>query len=54
MYSIGNKAQITSEMQRYRISILEVSKCRWTMFGGLRNKTIETNLYSGREETTLP
>ena len=28
MYSIGKTVQVTSEMQCYRVSILEVSKCR--------------------------
>ena len=36
--------------KRYRISILEVSECRWAGFGRLRTRTGETILYSGRED----
>ena len=51
MYSIGKTAQVTAEMQRYRISILGVSaECRWSGFGRLRTQTGETILYSGRED----
>ena len=50
MYSIGKTAQVTSEMQRYRISILGVSECRWSGFGRLRTQTGEIILYSGRDD----
>ena len=50
MYSIGKTAQVTSEMQRYKISILGVSECRWSGFGRLRTQTGETILYSGIED----
>ena len=39
MYNIGKTAQVTAEMQRYRISILGVSECRWSGFGRLRTQT---------------
>ena len=41
MYSIGKTAQVTAEMQRYRISVLGVSECRWSGFGRLRTQTGE-------------
>ena len=41
MYSIGKTAQVTAEMQRYRISILGVSECRWSGFSRLRTQTRE-------------
>ena len=50
VYSIGKTAQVTSEMQRYRISILGVSECRWSGFGMPRIQTAENILYSGRED----
>ena len=50
MDSIGKTAQVTSEMQRYRISILGVSECRWSGFGRLRTQTGEIILYSGRDD----
>ncbi|KAL9971499.1 hypothetical protein ACROYT_G017670 [Oculina patagonica] len=43
MYSVGKTAQVTSEMQRYRLSILGISECRWSGFGSLRPQTGETN-----------
>ena len=49
MYSIGKTAQVTAEIQRYRISVLGVSECRWSGFGRLRTQTGEIILYSGRE-----
>ena len=49
MYSISKTAQVTSEMQRYRISILGVSEWRWAGFGRLRIQTGETILHTGRE-----
>ena len=33
LYSVGKTAQATSEMQRYRLSILGISECRWSGFG---------------------
>ncbi len=50
MYSVGKTAQVTSEMQRYRLGILGISECRWSGFGRLRTQTGETILYSGRED----
>ena len=32
MFSVGKTAQITSEMVRYGIDILEISECRWSGF----------------------
>ena len=51
-YSNGKIAQVVSEvyMQRYRISVLVVSECRWSGFTRLRTQTGETILYSGRED----
>ena len=50
MYSVGKTAQVTSEMQCYRISKLGVSECRWSGFGKLRTQTGEIIMYSGRED----
>ena len=50
MYRIGKTAQVTSEMQQYRISIVGVSECRWAGFGRFETQTGETILYSGRED----
>ena len=47
---LAKTAQVTAEMQRYRISILGVSECRWSGFGRLRIQTGEIILYSGRED----
>ena len=50
MYSVGKTAQVTSEMQRYRLRILGISECRWAECGRLRTQTGEINLYSDRKD----
>ncbi|XP_048759375.2 craniofacial development protein 2-like [Ostrea edulis] len=50
MYAAGKVAQITAEMQRYKLHILGISESRWTEFDKIRTTTGETVLYSGRED----
>ena len=57
MYRFGKRAKVTAEMQRYRISIVGVSECRWSGSAGggggggrLRTQTGEIIQYSGRED----
>lgn len=46
----ANALKLTSEMKRYRISILEVSEYKWAGFGRFRTQTGETIFYTGRED----
>ena len=50
MYETGRLAQITSEMQRYSLTILGISECRWTDSGDMKTASGETLLYSGRRD----
>ena len=50
MYDTGRLAQVISEMQRYKLSILGVSECRWTGSGRMKTSSGETILYSGRDD----
>ncbi len=50
MYETGKLAQVTSEMRRYNLHILGVSESRWTGSGRITTDTLETVLYSGRED----
>ena len=44
LFETGKCAQVVKEMQRYGISILEVSEMRWSSCGRLRIATGETVL----------
>lgn len=50
MYAAGKLAQITTEMNRYKLEILGVSESRWTKSGRITTASGETILYSGRED----
>lgn len=50
MFDTSKQAQVTREMQTYRLHILGVSECRWTGFGTVRTREGETILYSGRDD----
>ena len=50
MFETGKLAQVTSEMNRYNLHILDVSENRWTGAGRQRTGTGETVLYSGRDD----
>ena len=50
MYETGKMAQVTAEMRRYNLQILDISKNRQTGSGRYRTNTGETLLYSGRDD----
>ena len=50
MFEMDKLAQVTSEMNRYKLHILGVSESRWTGSGRQRTGTGETVLYSGRDD----
>ncbi|XP_071153458.1 craniofacial development protein 2-like [Mytilus edulis] len=50
MYAAGKLAQITSEMQRYKLHILGVSESRWTESGRMTTTSGSTVIYSGRDD----
>ena len=47
MYETGKTAQVTREMQRYRLDILGLAETRWTNSGKVTLATGETLIYSG-------
>ena len=47
---LAKLAQVTAEMQRYKLHILGVSESRWTGSGRQTTTTGEAVLYSGRED----
>ena len=49
-YRSGKTATVMKEMRRYKLSILGLSKVRWTGFGEVKTTTGETIIYSGRDE----
>ena len=53
MFEMGKLAQVTSEMNRYKLHFLGVSESRWTGSGRQRTGTGETVLYSGRDDNML-
>ena len=50
MYETGRLAQITSEMQRYNLTLLGISESRWTDSGEIKAASGETLLYLGRRD----
>jgi len=49
-YRSGKTATVMKEMRRYKLSILGLSKVRWTGFGEVKTTMGETIIYSGRDE----
>ena len=47
MNQTGRSAIIAAEMRRYKVTVLGLSKTRWTQAGRIRISTGETVLYSG-------
>ena len=41
-------------MRTYGIDVLEVRKCKWTGLDRMRTQTVESLLYSGRENDPHP
>lgn len=50
MYATGKTAQIVTEMRKYQVSILGVSKIRWTDSGIMTLNSDKTVCYSGRTD----
>lgn len=50
MYETSKLAQVTSEMERYRLDILGISECRWTGSGRRSTSNGSVVLYSGHED----
>ncbi|KAL7392397.1 hypothetical protein ABVT39_024274 [Epinephelus coioides] len=47
MYETSKLAQVTNEMERYRLDILGISECRWTGSGRQSTNKRSVVLYSG-------
>lgn len=54
MYQSGKATQIAAEVQKYNLSLLGISKTRWTQSGQKRLTSGEMILYSGYEEENAP
>ncbi|KAJ8412732.1 hypothetical protein AAFF_G00116830 [Aldrovandia affinis] len=50
MYEMSKLAQVTREMERYRLDILGISECRWTGSGRQTTSEGSVVLYSGHED----
>ena len=50
MYETGKSAQLSREMQRYKVDILGISETHWIQSGQKRLRTGELVLPAGRED----
>ena len=49
MYTAGKAAQVTLEMERYRLDILGISETRWTRAGRIKMTNCYTIIFAGEE-----
>ncbi|VDP38800.1 unnamed protein product [Schistosoma margrebowiei] len=54
MWETRKISQIATEMKRYNLAVLGISKTHWTQSGQKRIDTEEMLLYSGHEEENAP
>ena len=50
MHETRKQAQVISEMRAYKLHLIGISECRWTGCGKWITNTIETIVYSGRND----
>jgi len=50
MYETGIQAQVVREMRACKLHLLGISECRWTGCGKRITSTVETIVYSGKND----
>ncbi|VDP02864.1 unnamed protein product [Schistosoma margrebowiei] len=50
MWKIGSSSQMVTELRRYNLAVLKISKIHWTQAGQQKLYTGEMLMYSGHEK----